>query len=288
MYQVDNAIIMAAGVSSRFAPLSYEMPKALVRVKGEILIERQIRQLQQAGIQEIIIVVGYQKEKLLYLKKKYGVFLIENNEYQTRNNHYSLFLAQQYIRNTYICSADNYFQQNPFEKEVECAYYASVYQCGKSDEWCLQVDQHDCIQSVVVGGNDCWVMLGHVFFDEHFSKQFIQLLNACVHKQSTASLLWESIYMQHMDVLSMKIRRYDASEIFEFDSLDELREFDSTYVHHTGSSIMADIAKQLACDEADIVHIVPLSGKTGTLGVQFLFKEHAYAYHYDRRKVEMQ
>ena len=45
MYNVDNAIIMAAGVSSRFAPLSYEKPKALITVNGEVLIERQIRQL---------------------------------------------------------------------------------------------------------------------------------------------------------------------------------------------------------------------------------------------------
>ena len=49
-YIVDNAVIMAAGVSSRFAPLSYEKPKALVEVNGEILIERQIHQLKEAGI----------------------------------------------------------------------------------------------------------------------------------------------------------------------------------------------------------------------------------------------
>ena len=49
-YKADNAIIMAAGMSSRFAPLSYEIPKGLLKVKGEILIERQIRQLQEAGI----------------------------------------------------------------------------------------------------------------------------------------------------------------------------------------------------------------------------------------------
>ena len=47
---VDNAVIMAAGTSSRCAPLSYEMPKALITVKGEVLIERQIRQLQEAGV----------------------------------------------------------------------------------------------------------------------------------------------------------------------------------------------------------------------------------------------
>ena len=54
-YKVDNAVIMAAGTASRFAPLSYERPKALIEVKGEVLIERQIRQLQEAGISEIII-----------------------------------------------------------------------------------------------------------------------------------------------------------------------------------------------------------------------------------------
>ena len=47
-----NAIIMAAGMSSRFAPLSLETPKALLNVKDEIMIERQIGQLREAGIDE--------------------------------------------------------------------------------------------------------------------------------------------------------------------------------------------------------------------------------------------
>lgn len=61
-YIVDNAVLMAAGTSSRFAPLSYELPKSLISVKGEILIERQIRQLIEAGIKQIFVVVGYKKE----------------------------------------------------------------------------------------------------------------------------------------------------------------------------------------------------------------------------------
>lgn len=68
-YKVDNAIIMAAGTSSRFVPLSYELPKALITVKGEVLIERQIRQLKEAGINEIVVVTGYKKELLYYLRK---------------------------------------------------------------------------------------------------------------------------------------------------------------------------------------------------------------------------
>ena len=66
-YRVKNAVIMAAGMSSRSAPLSYEKPKALLNVKGELLIEREIRQLQEAGIRDITLVVGYLKEKMFYL-----------------------------------------------------------------------------------------------------------------------------------------------------------------------------------------------------------------------------
>ena len=72
---------MAAGTSSRFAPLSYEKPKGLLRVKGEVLIERQIRQLQEAGIYDITIVVGYKSEQFHYLEDKYGVTLVYNEDY---------------------------------------------------------------------------------------------------------------------------------------------------------------------------------------------------------------
>ena len=102
-----NAIIMAAGMSSRFAPLSLETPKALLNVKDEIMIERQIGQLREAGIDEIVIVVGYLKEKFEYLKEKYHVILVENPYYKQMNNFSTLYVAREYLKNTWICSADN-------------------------------------------------------------------------------------------------------------------------------------------------------------------------------------
>ena len=76
--KVDNAIILAAGTSSRFAPLSYERHKALTEVRGEVLIERQIRQLQAAGVPEIYIVTGYRHEQFEYLPAKFGIKLLHN------------------------------------------------------------------------------------------------------------------------------------------------------------------------------------------------------------------
>ena len=62
-----NAIILAAGKSSRFAPFTYEKPKGLFVVRGQVLIERQIEQLIEADVSPIYIVVGYMKEKFFYL-----------------------------------------------------------------------------------------------------------------------------------------------------------------------------------------------------------------------------
>ena len=92
-YRVDNAILLAAGMSSRFLPLSLERPKGLLTVKGERMIERQIRQLREAGIRDITVVLGYMHEKFEYLKDQYGVRLVVNEEYLTKNNTSSLMLT---------------------------------------------------------------------------------------------------------------------------------------------------------------------------------------------------
>ena len=94
-FKVDNAIILAAGLSSRFAPISYEKPKGLLHVRGEILIERQIRQLQESGIDDITVVAGYKKEYFFYLEEKHGVSIVVNEEYATRNNHSSLMVVRE-------------------------------------------------------------------------------------------------------------------------------------------------------------------------------------------------
>lgn len=280
-YKVDNAIIMAAGTSSRFAPLSYERPKALIEVKGEVLIERQIKQLREAGIEQIIIVVGYMKEQFEYLAEKFGVILIENNDYLTRNNNASIFVAKDYLRNTYICSSDNYFSQNPFESEVDEAYYAAVYAKGETKEWCMTEDENGYIDSVTVGGSDAWYMLGHAFWTEEFSRKFVEILDKIYDLPETANLLWESIYMQHLDTLKMKIRKYADDVIFEFDTLDELRIFDNTYISDTRSDILKSIALQLDCTEADITEVISYkTGDNAAAGMRFNVFDKRYEYTY--------
>ena len=209
-YRVKNAVIMAAGMSTRFAPLSYEKPKALLRVKGELLIEREIRQLQEAGIRDITLVVGYMKEKMFYLAEKFGVDIVVNPDYYRYNNTSTLMLVADRLENTYICSSDDYFAENPFEPFVYRAYYAAVYAEGETEEYCLKCNRRGRITGVTVGGHDAWCMLGHVYFDRAFSSKFVQILRAEYNQQVTREHLWEDLYIRYTSA-AMTRRRSRSS-----------------------------------------------------------------------------
>lgn len=279
-YKVDNAIIMAAGMSSRFAPLSYEYPKGLLKVKGEILIERQIQQLQTAGIENIVLVLGYMKEEFYYLQEKFQVDFVVNDDFDRYNNISTLMKVINQLGNSYICSSDNYFVENVFDMYVYRAYYAAVYTENETDEYCLDFDDFDRIIDVKIGGGpNVWYMLGHVYFSRDFSDRFVDILkkeyknNPVVRTQ-----LWEKLYMQHLDKLTLYIKKYSSDIIKEFDSLEELRQFDEEYINNTNSSILKNICRILKCSEKDIVDIC--ASNNDKYGLAFVFTNYGTRYIY--------
>ena len=88
-----RGIILAAGKGSRLNGTAGESPKCLVKVGGETLIERQIRTLRGAGIDEITVVVGCQAEQV---RRACGqdITYVENSKYAQTNSMYSLWLAR--------------------------------------------------------------------------------------------------------------------------------------------------------------------------------------------------
>lgn len=285
--RVDNAIIMAAGTSSRFAPLSYERHKAMTMVKGEVLIDRQIEQLKVAGVPEIYIITGYKAEQFDYLVSKYGAKLIYNPDYLTRNNNGSIWVAREILGNSYICSSDNYFVENPFEDEVDDAYYAAEYANGHTAEWCMTEDEEGYINSVTIGGDNAWYMLGHTFWSREFSKQFLSILEVEYDQPETVDKLWEKIYMAHLDVLKMKIRKYKPGVIYEFDTMDELREFDESYRTDTRSMLIKKVASLIGAKEDEIVHIISMkSSTTVSAGFEFDCRGNHYKFEYENEELK--
>lgn len=259
-HKIDNAIILAAGMSTRFVPLNYEKPKGLLEVRGETLIERQINQLREKGIEEIIIVVGHMKEQFEYLIDKYGVKLVETDDYAVKNNHASIYAAKDYLRNTIITSSDLYFTENIFQAYAYDAYYCTIYIPGKTAERGIVTDDDDKIVKTMYGDKcyDIWVTLGYAYFNKRFSSNFLNILDKTFDLPETANKFWADIQDEHLDDLYMYAKRCDATVINEFDSLEELREFDNKYLYDSGSEIMHQLCYLLAAKENNIIGIESL------------------------------
>ena len=92
-----KAIILAAGLGSRLRPITDEIPKCMVSVNGQPIINKQISNLLENGFNqsEIFVVAGYKAEVLdKYLKDTFpDVNVINNTRYAETNNMYSLYLA---------------------------------------------------------------------------------------------------------------------------------------------------------------------------------------------------
>lgn len=275
---------MAAGTASRFVPLSAERPKGLLEVKGEVLIERQIRQLREAGVEDITIVVGYKAEMFTYLRDKYGVTLVLNEDYARYNNSSSMIRVLDKLGDTYVCCSDNYFSENVFIDKQEESYYSALYAEGKTDEYCLTIDEKGYIRAVSVGGVDAWYMVGHVYFSKDFSEMFRTILAKEYEVDETKQGYWEDVYIRYIQELPlMKVHRYKKHEIEEFDSLDELRIFDESYIEDTRSSVIKEIARELHCKESELSGFKNIK-HTGT-GLMFHFIKDTKLYLYNNKEI---
>lgn len=279
-YEIDNAIILAAGITQSFAPLSYENPTGLLNVKEEILIERQIKQLKEAGINDISVVIGYKKEKFFYLEEKFDVQLVINEDYYKYGSASSLMRVINKLKNTYICISDTYFTENIFSKYNYEPFIATHIALNKLDKYCCKVDHHqNIIQINPYGDKHDFIMQAHSYFNREFSNKFKEIFirdyNA---KKSVREGFWEDFYKEYLKELPMKAIVFSSSIIHELGSLDELRTFDPYYIKNSDSEILHNICKILKVQQSDIKDIEPI--KTGLTNTSFIFKVNNKKYVY--------
>ena len=291
-FKVERALIMAAGFGSRFVPLSFETPKGLLKVFGEPMVERQIKQLLEAGITDIAIVVGYMKERFEYLSDKYGIKLIFNPDYAVRNNIGSIEYAMDFLkdRNAYILSSDNWIRNNMYHSYEAAAWYSAKHADGTTSEWTLITDRKGRIIDTFPGGRDCDYMFGPVYFSKDFSRQFLPVLKKFCEMPGTEDYYWEHVLMAMLNGEAKKrinayfgripetelcsrpeiyINRQPEDNVYEFENLEELRRFDPKYLDDSGSKAMQTVASAFGIPESGIGNIRRL--KAGMTNNSWLF-----------------
>lgn len=279
-YRVNNAVILAAGASTRFIPLSLEQPKGLFEVKGEKLIERQIQQLLEAGIKDITIVLGYKKEMFYYLEEKYGVKFIINPSFNIKNNIESLYLAKEKLSNTYVCVSDSYFVENPFNQFEFQSFNAGVYTDEASEgEIFAKTNLEDRITELNDTKKKGLMLWGHSFWNKEFCESFIRLAEKDRDVGKYSQVFWEWMVKDELKNLPpFYIKEYKSGCIFEFDYFEDLRKFDTKYLGYTHSEIIRNIKLVFRCDEEDVVDFRNIS--KGLTNTSFIFKINGVDYIY--------
>ena len=207
--KVENAVILAAGGSDISAKSVYSMPKGLFMKNGETLIERQIRQLREAGIEDITVVIAYKQEMYFFLQDKWNVNL-EINPDLKKNNIYSLYVARRHLGSTYICNCDNYFEENPFSEYEYNAYHASVYKKNAHNELVLRKNSSGRILEVYSGAKSGECIYGHAYIDRELSRRLVKYMEEEMDDFRVSALFWEEFIGRHAEDLDMYVREYDA------------------------------------------------------------------------------
>ena len=135
-----QSIILAAGMGKRLKDLTANNTKCMVKVNGVTMIERMLRQLEELNLNRIIIVVGYEGQKLIdYISSlgiKTPIEFVRNDIYDKTNNIYSLYLAREYLLedDTLLLESDLIFEDAVLKKIIEDPY-PSLALVAKYESW---------------------------------------------------------------------------------------------------------------------------------------------------------
>lgn len=135
-----QAIILAAGMGKRLKELTRDNTKCMIKVNGITLIERMLQQIDSHHLERIIIVIGYEGEKL----KKYintlsittPIVFVENPYFDQTNNIYSLYLAKDFLteKDTLLFESDLIFEDAVLDRLIENPY-PSLALVAKFESW---------------------------------------------------------------------------------------------------------------------------------------------------------
>ena len=263
--QPQRAIILAAGFGMRMVPINTEIPKGLMEVKGEVLIERMIRHLHEVGITDIQVVVGFMKERYEYLIDEFQVKLVVNSEYQVKNNLHSLSKVKSSLDKTYIIPCDIWSEENPFSDFEAYSWYMVTNE--QSIESTVRVNRKRELVMIdeTEEGNQ---MIGLCYVMGEEAKLVQEKLQEFAKKPSYDHEFWECT-LQDKNKWIIPSKVVDSEQIIEINTYEQLREIDgnSANLQTDAISIIQDCFN-VEVDEIKNITVL----KKGMTNRSFLFE----------------
>jgi histidinol-phosphate/aromatic aminotransferase/cobyric acid decarboxylase-like protein/choline kinase len=235
-----QAIILAAGMGKRLKELTQDNTKCMVRVNGVALIDRVLHQLERLHLSRIVIVVGYEGQKLIDFIGTLGIqtpiCYIDNPIYDKTNNIYSLALAKEYLikEDTLLLESDIIFEDSVLQSLLDDPR-ETLALVDKYESWmdgtCVKIGEDDAIDAVISGKKfvfedtrDYYKTVNIYKFSRHFSAtHYVPFLEAY-----TSALGNNQYYEQVLRVITMldepgiKAKKLEGQLWYEIDDIQDL------------------------------------------------------------------
>lgn len=235
-----QAIILAAGMGKRLKELTQNNTKCMVKVNGVTLIERMLRQIEKQNVSRIVIVVGYEGQKLIdyigTLGIKTPIEYVNNPIYDKTNNIYSLSLAKDWLckEDTLLFESDLIFEDSVLDALISDPR-DTLALVDKYESWmdgtCVKLSSDDSIEAFVPGkkfkfneNKEYYKTVNIYKFSKHFSEtHYVPFLVAY-----QAALGENEYYEQVLRVITMldtpviKAKRLSGQKWYEIDDIQDL------------------------------------------------------------------
>ena len=232
-----KAFILAAGVSRRLYPHTYNIPKCLLEVGGKPIIHYQLEALDKLSVSNVTMIVGYHREMLMkHVTDSFPSlnfdFIINNHFFET-NTAYSAFLAyEKLILDDYLfMNADVVYEEKMLFELVQSAYSSvlavDIKECGREEV------------KVIDGGDNKISAIGKELIESHclgefigvakLSKDFTRLFSDSLKKLIDAGGMNDYFeaaiqpILDKIDVNYLDVSSYSCMEIDFIEDLDQAR-----------------------------------------------------------------
>lgn len=235
-----QAIILAAGMGKRLKELTKNNTKCMVKVNGITLIERMLRQIEKHLLSRIVIVIGYEGQKLVdfinTLNIKTPIVYVTNPIYDKTNNIYSLALAKEWLckEDTLLFESDLIFEDAVLDLLLSDSR-DTLALVDKYESWmdgtCVKLADDDSIEAFVPGSKfkfneikEYYKTVNIYKFSKKFSKNYyVPFLEAY-----QSALGENEYYEQVLRVITMldkpviRAKRLTGQRWYEIDDIQDL------------------------------------------------------------------
>ena len=204
-----QAIMLAAGKGQRLGKYTKNNTKCMLEINGCSLLERAINSLLEANINHLILVVGYEMDNLKkYVKEKkldqkIKITYVDNYDYDTTNNIYSLYMAKDYFckDDTILLESDLIYEEDIIKELVQCSY-ENMAIVAKYEEWM------DGTVVTIDENNDIVEFIEKSDFDYNYINKYYKTVN--IYKFSK-----EYINKYYIPFLEAYIKAYGKNVYYE-------------------------------------------------------------------------